>query len=564
MNLNLKSKQNNTYDAIVVGTGISGGWSAKELTEKGLKTLVLDRGRMVKHGDYPTANKDPWELPYGDLLTSEELKQFPKQNRSGYTLRQSTKHWWVNDLENPYTETKRFDWIRGYHVGGRSITWGRHSYRWSAMDFEANEKEGIAVPWPIGYSDIEPWYDYAEKYAGIQGMKEGLSQCPDGQFLKPFGLNCVETDAREKVMSKFPGRVITGGRTAHATTLHNGRKCQVRDLCIRGCPYGGYFSSVSTTLISAENTGNMTIRPNSIVTEVIYDEEKEKVTGVRVLDSETMETEEYYANVIFLNASAIASAFILMNSKSDRFPDGLGNDSGELGHNIMDHQFRTGARGDVDGYEDKYYSGRRPSGIYIPRFANVGKDKRDYLRGFGYQGGASRTGWWRVIRELTIGPEIKEMMSEPGGWSMGLGGFGECLPYHENKMEVNSDKQDKYGQPIVNFDVEFKENEAKMRPDMMNDAAEMLEAAGFKNVNTYDAESYPGLGIHEMGSARMGKDPKTSVLNKWNQVHAAKNVFVTDGACMTSSACQNPSLTYMALAARAANYAVDELKKQNL
>jgi len=497
-------------------------------------------------------------------VPAEEMKKFPKQNRTGYTIRQSTKHWWVNDLENPYTETKRFDWIRGYHVGGRSIMWGRHSYRWSVMDFEANAKEGVAVPWPIGYDDIEPWYDYVETYAGIQGMKEGLSQCPDGQFLPPFGLNCVEVDAREKVMAKFPGRVITQGRTAHATVLHNGRKCQRRDLCMRGCPYGGYFSSVSTTLISAEKTGNMTIRPYSIVTEVIYDEEKGKATGVRVLDSETMETEEYFSKIIFLNASAIASAFILMNSKSDRFPNGLGNDSGELGHNLMDHHFVIGASGQIDGYKDKYYTGRRPVGFYIPRFRNVGNDKRDYLRGFGYQGGASRTGWWRAVRELTIGPEIKEIMAEPGGWRMGMTGFGECLPYHENKIEVNNDVQDKYGQPVVNFDVEFKENERKMRGDMANDAAEMLEAAGFNNVNTFDNKGAPGLGIHEMGTARMGTDPKTSILNKWNQVHTAKNIFVTDGACMTSSACQNPSLTYMALTARAANYAVDELKKQNL
>jgi len=565
VNLNLKAKQVNSYDAIVVGTGISGGWAAKELTEKGLKTLVLERGRMVEHiKDYPTATLDPWELPHNDRLTAEELKKYPKQDRTGYVIRESTKHWFVNDLENPYTETKRFDWIRGYHVGGRSLTWGRHSYRWSEMDFAANARDGIAVDWPIRYKDIEPWYDYVETYAGVQGMKEGLAQCPDGKFLPPFGLNCVEEYARDKILKTFPERVLTGGRTAHATVSHNGRKCLVRDLCMRGCPYGGYFSSNSTTLISAEATGNMTIRPYSIVTEVMYNEETGRATGVRVQDSESMKTEEYFAKIIFLNASTIGSTSILMNSKSNRFPEGMGNDSGELGHNLMDHHIAIGASGATDGWEDKYYSGRRPVGFYIPRFRNIGSNDRDYIRGFGYQGGASRTGWWRAIKELAIGPEIKEIMAEPGGWRMGMGGFGECLPYHDNKMEINTEVTDKYGLPVVNFDAEFKENEIKMRVDMASDAADMLETAGFKDIKTYDSKGAPGLGIHEMGTARMGKDPKTSVLNGWNQVHAAKNVFVSDGACMTSSACQNPSLTYMALTARAANYAVEELKKQNL
>ena len=563
MVINIRAKKQNTYDAIVVGTGISGGWAAKELTEKGLKTLVLERGRMVKHGDYPTANKDPWELPHGDQVTAEELKKFPKQNRTGYVIKESTKHWWVNDLENPYSEKKRFDWIRGYHVGGRSITWGRHSYRWSEMDFEANIKDGIAIDWPIRYHDLAPWYDYVELYAGIQGMSEGLPQLPDGKFLPPFGLNCVEGHARDKISRNFKGRVLTGGRTAHATVLHNGRKCLARDLCMRGCPYGGYFSSNATTLISAEDTGNMTLRPHSIVTEIIYDEEKRKATGVRVLDSETREMIAYYAKIIFLNASTLGSTFILMNSKSSRFPDGMGNDSGELGKNLMDHHFVIGASGEIDGWEDKYYTGRRPAGFYIPRFRNLKNEQRDYLRGFGYQGGASREGWWRVVKELALGEKLKKMMGEPGKWKMGMTAFGECLPYHENNVELNEDLHDIYGLPTLTFDAEFKENEMKMRIDMGNDAAEMLEASGFKNVSIFDHKGAPGLGIHEMGTARMGRNPKTSVLNGWNQIHAVKNVFVTDGACMTSSACQNPSLTYMAITARAANFAVQELNKLN-
>ena len=563
MNLNLKAKQQNTYDAIVVGTGISGGWAAKELTEKGLNTLVLERGRMVKHGDYPTATKDPWDFPNNDRLSHEEMQRYQKQDRTGYTIRQSHKHWWVNDIDHPYSEVKRFDWIRGYHVGGRSIMWGRHSYRWGPQDFEANAQDGFGVDWPIRYEDIAPWYDYVESYAGIQGMSEGLPQLPDGKFLPPFELNCVEQHAREKVKDAFD-RTITIGRTAHATVLHNGRKCQARNLCMRGCPYGGYFSSNATTLISAEQTGNMTLRPFSIVTELIYDNESGKASGVRVLDAETNETQEFFAKIIFLNASCLGTTHIMLNSKSERFPNGFGNDSGELGHNLMDHHFRTGAEGDIDGWEDKYYSGRRPTGFYIPRFRNLNGEKRDYLRGFGYQGGAGRQGWSRAVAELAIGEDLKTLLAEPGGWRMGMTAFGEMLPLHENKVELDMENRDVHGLPTLRFDCEFKENEYAMRDDMANDAAEMLEAAGFKNISTWDDIGGPGLGIHEMGTARMGKDPKTSVLNKWNQVHAANNVFVTDGACMTSSANQNPSLTYMALTARAANYAVDELKKQNL
>lgn len=567
MNLNTDAVKKNTFDAIVVGTGISGGWAAKELTEKGLKTLVLERGRMVTHPNYPTATKDPWQLPYADNATREDLKQQGKQARTGYTVKQALKHWFVNDLENPYTEIKRFDWMRGYHVGGRSIMWGRQSYRLSPMDFEANAKDGIAVDWPIRYNDVAPWYDYVESFIGVSGSKDGLPQLPDGKFLPPMELNCVELDLK-KTVDKIPGRALTIGRAAHATAKldHSPQRgtCQYRNLCSRGCPFGGYFSSVSSTLPAAEKTGNMTLRPNSIVYELIYDEQKGKATGVKVLDAETGEQVEYYARVIFLCASTFGSTFIMLNSISNRFPNGFGNDSGELGHNIMDHHLSVGAGAPVEGFEDQYYFGRRANGFYIPRYRNIGSDKRDYLRGFGYQGGASRQGWSSLVSELSLGATLKEDVSKPGQWTIGMGGFGEILPYHENHVTLNKDLKDKYGLPTLTFDAELKENELKMRKDMQEDAKAMLEAAGYKNVYTFDNKIGIGLGIHEMGTARMGRDPKTSVLNKWNQVHACKNVFVTDGSAMTSAACQNPSLTYMALTARAVDFAVKEINKQNL
>ena len=573
MNLNLDAEKNNTYDAIVVGTGISGGWAAKELTEKGLKTLVLERGRMVTHPDYPTATKDPWQLPNGGRPTQEDLRQQGVQARTGYTVSQTTKHWFVNDLEHPYLETNRFDWMRGYHVGGRSIMWGRQSYRWSPMDFEANAKDGIAIDWPIRYKDLAPWYDYVETFAGISGQAEGLAQLPDGKFLPPMELNCVEREF-QKVLKDKMGRAMTIGRTAHATAPlpHSPQRgtCQFRNMCSRGCPYGGYFSSNSSTLpaaekcMAADGSKLMTLRPNSVVHELIFDEQKGRATGVRVIDDVTGEQLEFHARIIFLCASTFGSTFIMLNSISSRFPNGFGNDSGELGCNIMDHHLSVGASGQVEGFEDQYYFGRRANGIYIPRYRNIGSDKRDYLRGFGYQGGASRGGFSRAAEMEAIGADLKELMDKPGGWTLNIGGFGEILPYHENKVVIDKSKKDKNGLPVLNFDAILRENERKMRVDMKNDAAEMLEAMGVKNIQTYDKEIGIGLGIHEMGTARMGNDPKTSVLNKWNQVHACKNVFVTDGSCMTSAACQNPSLTYMALTARAADFAVSELKKQNL
>ena len=570
--MNNNNKKNTTqYDAIVVGTGISGGWAAKELCEKGLKTLVLERGRMVKHiEDYPTANLDPWDLPNGDIPTQKDIKRQEKQHRTGYTTRPSRKHFFVDDVDHPYNEDKRFDWMRGYHVGGRSLMWGRQSYRLSDIDFSANAKDGNGVDWPIRYKDLEKWYDYVEEYIGVSGENLGLEQLPDGKFLKPMELNCVETHLKHNISENYEDRVLTIGRTAHiteGTKPGQGRmNCQYRDRCMRGCPFGAYFSSNSSTLPAAEATGNMTLRPNSIVHEIIYDDTTKKATGVKVIDTETNETIEFKAKVIFLCASAIASTYILMNSKSDRFPNGLGNDSGELGHNLMDHHFKAGAYGKFDGFHDKYYSGRRPNGIYIPRFRNLGgeTDSNEFIRGYGYQGGASRQDWSDTVRELSYGKELKEAILKPGGWTMGLTGFGETLPYHENRMYLDYDKKDKWGLPTVTFDAEFKENELKMREDMIAQAMQMLEKAGFKDIEPMDSIGAPGLGIHEMGTARMGRDPKTSVLNKYNQVHSVKNVYVTDGAAMTSAGCQNPSLTYMALTARAAEHAANEFKKGNL
>lgn len=567
MYFNNQGKEEVTYDAIVIGSGISGGWAAKELCEKGLKTLVLERGRMVKHPDYPTANLEDWELPNRDQLTEEEWKDYPIQRRTGYTMTPALKDWWPKDTEFPYTETKPFDWIRAYHVGGRSLLWGRQSYRLSEMDFEANAKEGIAVDWPVRYKDIAPWYDHVEKYIGVSGQVEGLPQLPDGQFLQPMEMNCIEKHVKARIETRFPGRKMTIGRAAHITTPggHNGRgTCMSRNRCMRGCPFGAYFSSNSSTLPAAEATGNLTIRPYSVVTRIIFDPKTQKASGVEILDSETKETKEYFAKIIFLCASTLHSTQILLQSDSDRFPQGMGNDSGELGHNLMDHHFRLGANGTSDDFSDKYYVGRRPNGIYIPRYQNLFGNNKNYLRGFGYQGGGGREGWQRYIAEAEYGNSLKEAISNPGEWTMGLMGFGECLPYHENKVTLNKDVKDVLGMPTLNLDAEWKTNEYNMRKDMMNDAAEMLEAAGLKNVSTYDSGCNPGLGIHEMGTARMGRDPKTSVLNEWNQIHAVQNVFVTDGSFMTSAGCQNPSLTYMAFTARAANYAVDQLKAGKL
>lgn len=556
----------NVFDAIVVGSGISGGWAAKELTEKGLKVLMLERGRDVKHvKDYVNANKAPWEYPHRGGRTQQMIKDYPVLKRD-YPLNETNLDFWVNEKECPYTEVKRFDWFRGYHVGGRSLMWGRQSYRLSDLDFEANAKDGIAVDWPIRYKDLAPWYDHVERFAGISGNRDGIPQLPDGQFLPPMDMNCVEKDVAARIKAHYKGaRLMTIGRTANLTVAHKGRtQCQYRNKCWLGCPFGAYFSTQSSTLPAAEATGNLTLRPFSIVKEIIYDKDTKKAKGVVVVDAETSKTYEYFAKIVFLNASAFNSTWVLMNSATDIWPDGLGSSSGELGHNVMDHHLRAGASGVVEGYDDKYYFGRRANGVYIPRFRNINGDKRDYLRGFGYQGAASRQGWSRNVAELGIGADLKEALSEPGQWTMGIGGFGETLPYHENRIFLDKTVKDKWGLPVLSFDAEIKENEKKMRKDMVADAVEMLEAAGVKNVKGNDGDYGLGMGIHEMGTARMGRDAKTSVLNEHNQVWDCKNVFVTDGACMTSAACQNPSLTYMALTARAADFAVSELKKGNL
>lgn len=556
----------NQFDAIVIGSGISGGWAAKELTEKGLKVIMLERGRNIKHKeDYVNANKESWEFPHRGGRTQQMINDYPVLKRD-YPLNETVLDYWVKDTESPYTEVKRFDWYRGYHVGGRSLMWGRQSYRFNKWDFEANLKEGIAVDWPIRYDDIAPWYSYAEKFAGIQGNKDGLEVLPDGDFMPAMELNCVEKEVKERLQDYYKGaRHLIIGRSANITEPHYDRtNCQYRNRCWRGCPFGGYFSTQSATLPAAMKTGNLTLRPFSIVTRILYDKDTKKATGVEILDAETNKTYEYKSRIVFVCASALNSAWVLMNSATDVWEGGLGSSSGELGHNVMDHHFRCGAGGTMEGFEDKYVYGRRPTGIYIPRFRNVYDDKRDYVRGFGYQGGAGR-GRGVEIAEMTVGADLKEALSVAGDhWGMGITAFGEMLPYHENKIYLDKEKKDKWGLPVLAFDVEIKENEKKMRIDMMNDAKEMLEAAGVKNVNTFDNGYAPGMGIHEMGTARMGRDPKTSVLNGNNQVWDAKNVFVTDGACMTSASCVNPSLTYMALTARAANFAVDELKKGNL
>lgn len=570
MNLNIDSIKDQTYDAIVIGSGISGGWASKELTEKGLRVLMLEKGHQLEHvTDYEYAMKDPWQTKYNGRLTEAQKESHPKLARD-YPYNEMTQNYWMNDSDSLYKEEKRFDWYRPNIVGGKSIMWGRQSYRLSDIDFGANERDGIAVDWPIRYKDVAPWYSYVEKFVGISGEKLNLPQLPDSEFLPPMEMYCVEKEVRKRIEKNFPGRTMTIGRVANLSKagqaqLGVGRApCQYRNKCSLGCPYGAYFSTQSCTLPPAAKTGRLTLRPDSVVTEVLYDENKKKATGVRIVDAVTMQPKEYYASIIFVCGSTLGSTSVLLNSKSNRFPNGMGNDSGELGHNLMDHHFRTGASGEWEGDLDKYYIGRRANGIYVPRYRNIGSDKRDYIRGFGYQGGGSRQGWQRNVAEMSFGADYKEELTKPGPWTMGLGGFGETLPYHENRMYLDKNEKDKWGMPLAVFDAELKENEKKMRIDMMNDAKEMLESAGVKNVKAYDRGSFLGMAIHEMGTARMGRDPKTSVVNANNQLHAVKNVFVTDGSCMTSASCVNPSLTYMALTARAADFAVKEMKRKSI
>jgi choline dehydrogenase-like flavoprotein len=564
INLNTEEKKRN-YDAIVIGSGVSGGWAAKELTEKGLKVLMLERGKPLEHiTGYADANKDVWKYEHRGKPTQANREKFMYVTRD-YPYGERSAKYWFEDDKAQYTETKKFDWFRPNIVGGKSIMWGRQSYRLAPHDFESNKQDGNGNDWPIRYDDLAPWYDYVEQHVGISGVNHGTKYFPDQKLLPGMDLNFVEKQAKKAIEKTFPDRLLTIGRAANLTQQHKGRTaCQYRNMCANGCPFSSYFSTQSSTLPYALATKRLTLRPNSIVTSINYDGKKGRASGVTVIDSLTNEQFEFKAKIIFVCASALQSTWLLMNSTSAQFPNGLGNSSDVLGRYLMDHHFRTGASGTWEGDEDKYIFGHRPNGIYMPRYRNLGGEKRDYTRGFGYQGGGSRTGWSHVIAEAGFGAEMKERATEPGPWSFLMMGFGECLPYYDNRMTLNRDKKDAWGLPTITFDVEFKDNEKKMRKDMANDAAEMCESVGLKNVNTYDWGSSPGLAIHEMGTARMGKSVKDSILNGWNQVHECKNVFVTDGASMASASCVNPSLTYMAMTARAADYAVKELKNKNL
>lgn len=572
--LNGKAQENHTYDAIVVGSGISGGWAAKELTEKGLKTILLERGKKVEHiKDYKGMNNNPWDKRFRGRISDEMKKRHPVQSKC-YAFLEDNTDFWVDDVENPYEEVKPFNWLRGYHLGGRSLMWHRQSYRLSQMDFESNARDGHGVDWPIRYDDLAPWYDYVETFAGITGTKEGLSQLPDGQFLPPFELNCAEEHTMNKIRENWDDRRMIHGRAAHLTqptALHKslGRgKCMSRNRCHNGCPFGAYFSSNSATLPAADLTGNLTIRTDAIVAEIIFDNDTQRAKGVRIIDRFTKKTEEYFAKIIFLNASTLGSTFVLLNSTSNRFPNGFGNDSGVIGHYLMDHHFEVGATGTLEKFSDKYYKGRKPNGVYVPRFRNLpGKEQHpDFVRGYGFQVSCNRGGWSRVMGKPGFGKSLKDEMKDPGPWGIWFGAWGEMLPHFDNHARLDTTKTDQWGLPILQVDCEFRENELAMRPDMAQTAQEMLDAAGYTNIQPFDDidSAPPGHCIHEMGTCRMGRDPKTSALNKWNQMWAAPNVFVTDGSCMTSSACQNPSLTYMALTARAANHAVEELKKGEL
>ncbi|OYU55046.1 MAG: GMC family oxidoreductase [Chitinophagaceae bacterium BSSC1] len=559
--LNTKATEKNTYDAIVVGSGISGGWAAKELSEKGLKVLLLERGGPMVHPNYPTTSMDPWEFPHRGALTKQEIADQYVQSRH-YSFKEDTKHFYIKDKENPYEEIKRFDWIRPNVVGGRSLLWARASYRWMDADFEANAKDGHGVDWPIRYKDLEPWYSYVEKFVGVNGNKDGLSYFPDAETQPAFEMNMVEKDFQKRVASKFSDRHVIMGRSANLTAPVKGRGvCQARNLCQRGCPFGAYFSTNSSTLPAAFETGNLTLRPYSLVNRVIYDEQLQKATGVEVLDTQTKQTEVFHAKIIFLNAATVATTFILLNSTSHRFPNGLGNDSDQVGRNLMDHHKGVSINADVEGFEDSYYSGRRPTNIYIPRFKNLFSQEKNFLRGFHLAGSASRG---RGNGSNGIGVELKESMSEAGKWHMNLYAYGECLPYADNRITLNTSKQDIYGRPQLSIDCSFRENELAMHKDMRATGVEILSSVGYKNVRDNSAIAAPGNANHEMGTARMGKDPKTSVLNGFNQMHAVKNVFITDGSCMSSISCVNPSITFMALTARACDYAVKALKRGDI
>lgn len=561
--------QANTFDAIVIGSGISGGWAAKELCEKGLKTLVLERGRNVEHKkDYPTMVSNPWDMPHRNQIPLADRLENPVVNRC-YAYKEDTEHFFVKDSEHPYLQEKPFDWVRGYQVGGKSLIWARQTQRWSKYDFEGPGRDGFAVDWPIRYDDIAPWYSYVERFVGVSGNYDGVETLPDGEFLPAWEMNCVEKEIRDRILASYQDRHVMIGRCAHLTQpqehhLKMGRgQCMARNQCYRGCPFGAYFSSNAATLPAAAATGNLTIRPDSVVHSIIYDDKEEKVTGVRVVDRETKSVSEYFAKVIFLNASALNSNLILLNSTSNRFPNGLGNDSGILGKYIAFHNYRGNISASFEGWEDKYYFGRRPTAVMMPNFRNVKKQEMDFLRGYMTFYTAGRGGWGGR-RDLPFGADFKEQNSVPGPWHVFMMMQGETIPKESNLVSLSLTEKDAWGIPLLQVNVDYDDNDEKILKDFFEQGSEMLSKAGCKDIRTSDSKQAPGLDIHEMGGVRMGRDPESSLLNGWNQMHACKNVFVTDGACMTSTGTQNPSITYMALTARAADYALKQLKAGNI
>ncbi|QNF35597.1 GMC family oxidoreductase [Adhaeribacter swui] len=568
--INTKGKAQNTYDAIIIGSGISGGWAAKELCDKGLKTLVLERGRNVEHNkDYPTANKDLWEFPHRGGMTRQFLKDNPIISKAA-GFGEDTAHFFIQDKDHPYVQEKPFDWIRGYQVGGKSLTWGRACQRWSNFEFTAPARYGYGLDWPIRYDDVAPWYSHVEKFAGVCGHQDGIEAMPDGEFLPPFDLNCVEAHVQKRIKEHFPDRHLVQARWAHITQptethLKLGRgKCQARNLCMRGCPYGAYFSSVSATLPWAARTGNLTVRPFSVVHSIIYDEQKNKATGVRIIDAQTKAVTDYFARIIFVNASALNTNLILLNSTSNRFPQGLGNDNGLMGKYVAFHNYRASVNGDLAGFEDFYYFGRNPTEPIIANYRNLHQQDTDYLGGFTTFMGAYRQRGNTASLTEEIGAAYKEALTQPGGWRVYMYMQGETIPKESNHVRLSTTDKDQWGIPQLITSVGYDDNDEKMIKDFLAQSTAMLEKAGCTNIKQNDSKQAPGLDIHEMGGVRMGHDPKTSLLNKYNQLHHCPNVFVTDGACMTSTGNQSPSILYMALTARAADHAAKEMKNGNL
>ena len=565
-NLNIKSIKTNSFDAIVIGSGMSGGWAAKELCEKGLKTLVIERGKDVVHlKDYPTATKHPWEFPHHLKMPRKVLDENPVVSRC-YAFNEATEHFFVKDTDHPYVQEKPYDWIRGYQVGGKSLLWARQTQRWSKYDFEGPARDGFAIDWPIRYDDLAPWYAHVERFAGISGNYDGLDTLPDGEFLPAWEMTCVESEIQQKINSHYKDRKVVQGRCAHLTKpnpihIEQGRsQCQARTLCERGCPFGGYYSSNSSTIPWAAKTGNLSMRTDAVVHSIIYDEKLGKAKGVKIIDANTGKEEEYYAKIIFVNAACLNTNLILLNSTSNRFPNGLGNDNGLLGKYIAFHNYRGTVSAAYDGPDDKYYYGRRPTQPMMPNFRNVHKQEMDFLRGYMVFYGSSRG---RGTSE-NIGEELKNSYTEAGEWRVSMMMQGETIPKESNHVRLSKDQTDKWGMPLLITSIDYDDNDIKLKDDFLQVASEMLEVAGYKDIKQRDSKQAPGLDIHEMGGARMGNDPKTSLLDKWNALHHCKNVFVTDGASMVSTSTQNPSLTFMALTARAANHAIEELKKGNL